>query len=100
MADHEPDLRSALTKLFTAFPLHSQTAATRTERKHQYALYHDRLRELPVDLVERAVLELIDTASFMPRIGTIRGRVQARIKNLASLASPSGPSRPLLASGA
>ena len=87
---HTPDLRLALRKLFIAFPLHKQTDEA---RKQQYQLYYDRLRELPADLVERTVLELIDTASFMPRIGTIRTLVKAHIKHRAA----TRPAEPLVA---
>lgn len=85
------DLSHSLDKLFTAFPLHYHSDEARAQRKHQYQLYHERLRGLPRDLVERTVLELIDTATHMPRIGTIRARVQARIKHRVNLAAPSTP---------
>ena len=87
---HTPDLRLALRKLFTAFPPYKQTDEA---RKEQYQLYYDRLRALPADLVERTVLELIDTASFLPKIGTIRTRVKAYMKQRVS----TRPAEPLVA---
>lgn len=85
------DLRESLDKLFAAFPLHYHSEEALEQRKQQYRLYHDRLCQLPGDLIESTVLELIDTATHMPRIGTIRARVEARIKRRISRASAAPP---------
>ena len=50
--DHTTDLCTALTKLFTAFPLYKHTDEARKQRMEQYQLHYDRLSELPADLVE------------------------------------------------
>lgn len=84
MQTHE--LSKSLDKLFAAFPLHYHSDEVVEQRKQQYRLYHERLCQLPDDLVESTVLELIDTATHMPRIGTIRARVEARIKHRVVLA--------------
>ena len=84
MHAHSAELHTALNKLFTAFPLHYYSDEANAQRKQQYRLYLERLSPLPTDLVERSVLELIDTATYMPRIGTIHARVQVHIQRRIS----------------
>ena len=84
MHAHSAAFHTALNKLFNAFPLHYYSDEANAQRKQQYRLYLERLGSLPTDLVERSVLELIDTATYMPRIGTIRARVQAHIQRRIS----------------
>ena len=79
MAANDTSLCAALDKLFVAFPLHSHRDDARHARKQQYQLYHERLASMPVDLVHASILELIDTARYLPSLGIIRARVQARI---------------------
>lgn len=86
-SDSHQELRDALTKLFTAFPLRSASDDERRERKQQYQLYYERLGELPVDVVYMVIIDLIDTMRFLPRIGTIRARVHMRTRRRAVTAT-------------
>ncbi len=85
-SESRKELRDALSRLFTAFPLRSANEDERRERKQQYQLYYERLADLPVDVVYTIVIELIDTMRFLPRIGTIRARVHLRVRGRVATA--------------
>ena len=94
MQTRELDLHESLARLFTAFPVPGNREHLHEQRRRQYHLYHERLAELPIDLVDKAILEFIDKGVFLPRISSLRARVREFIRHHApALAAPASAPR-------
>lgn len=81
-------LQKILKCLFDAFP-------DKSIKPDTMKVYADKLADVPLDTLEKAVNDLIDTATFLPRIAEIRTAV-AKIRESSGRYQQIDPKDPIL----